>query len=161
MTDNNTPAPLLIWTDGACKGNPGDGGWGALLRWKNHTLELFNGARETTNNKMELQAVIAALRVVNRPVHIVIHTDSSYVKDGITKWIHGWKRNRWLTAAKKPVKNAELWQALDELVSRHDIEWVWVKGHDGDPGNEKADELANLGVEVARGKLEAPPLARQ
>ena len=118
------------------------------------------GARETTNNKMELQAVISALRVVNRPVPIVIHTDSSYVKDGITKWIHAWKRNRWLTAAKKPVKNVELWQALDDLVSRHEITWVWVKGHDGDPGNEKADELANRGVEVARGKLEAPALAR-
>ena len=100
--------------------------------------------------------MISALRVVNRPVPIVIHTDSSYVKDGITKWIHAWKRNRWLTAAKKPVKNVELWQALDDLVSRHEITWVWVKGHDGDPGNEKADELANRGVEVARGKLEAP-----
>lgn len=160
MTDTKSSAPLFIWTDGACKGNPGDGGWGALLRWKEHTLELYNGERETTNNRMELQAVISALRIVNRPVPIVIHTDSSYVKDGITKWIHGWKRNHWLTAAKKPVKNAELWQTLDALVSQHDIKWIWVKGHDGDPGNEKADELANRGVEVARGKLEAPPLAR-
>lgn len=160
MTEPQQPTPLLIWTDGACKGNPGDGGWGALLQWKGHTLELFNGARETTNNKMELQAVISALRVVNRPVPIVIHTDSNYVKDGITKWIHAWKRNRWLTAAKKPVKNVELWQALDDLVSRHEITWVWVKGHDGDPGNEKADELANRGVEVARGKLDPPALAR-
>ncbi len=147
---------LEIWTDGACKQNPGVGGWGALLVWGEHRLELYGGERLTTNNQMELTAVISALSALKRPCPIVLHTDSSYVKNGITQWVHGWKRNGWRTADKKPVKNVELWQRLDALASRFEIEWRWVKGHNGDPGNEKADELANLGVEVALGKRPAP-----
>lgn len=136
---------LHIWTDGACKGNPGVGGWGVLMRWGEHTKELFGGEELTTNNRMELSAVIAALKSIKRPVPVVIHTDSSYVKNGITTWISGWKRNGWRTSDRKPVKNIELWQELDRLVAQHDIEWRWVKGHAGDPGNERADELANMG----------------
>lgn len=147
---------LEIWTDGACKQNPGVGGWGALLVWGEHRLELYGGERLTTNNQMELTAVISALSALKRPCPIILHTDSSYVKNGITQWVHGWKRNGWRTADKKPVKNVELWQRLDALASRFEIEWRWVKGHNGDPGNEKADELANLGVEVALGKRPAP-----
>lgn len=147
---------LEIWTDGACKQNPGVGGWGALLVWGEHRLELYGGERLTTNNQMELTAVISALSALKRPCPIILHTDSSYVKNGITQWVHGWKRNGWRTADKKPVKNVELWQRLDALTSRFEIEWRWVKGHSGDPGNEKADELANLGVEVALGKRPAP-----
>lgn len=147
---------LEIWTDGACKQNPGVGGWGALLVWGEHRLEIYGGERLTTNNQMELTAVISALSALKRPCPIVLHTDSSYVKNGITQWVHGWKRNGWRTADKKPVKNVELWQRLDALASRFEIEWRWVKGHNGDPGNEKADELANLGVEVALGKRPAP-----
>lgn len=143
---------LEIWTDGACKQNPGVGGWGALLVWGEHRLEIYGGERLTTNNQMELTAVISALSALKRPCPIILHTDSSYVKNGITQWVHGWKRNGWRTADKKPVKNVELWQRLDALASRFEIEWRWVKGHNGDPGNEKADELANLGVEVALGK---------
>ncbi|MDO5532635.1 ribonuclease HI [Sutterella sp.] len=159
MTEKSpSPRPVEIWTDGACKNNPGVGGWGAWLVWGEHTLELYDGETLTTNNQMELTAVINALSAMKRPCPIIIHTDSSYVKDGITKWIHGWKRNGWRTADKKPVKNAELWQKLDELVSAHSIEWRWVKGHAGDPGNEKADELANLGVEAALGKRPAKRL---
>lgn len=138
---------VQIWTDGACKGNPGPGGWGALLRFGEHTKELHGGMLETTNNQMELTAVIEALRALKRPCQIRLHVDSTYVMQGMRSWIHGWKRNGWRTAAKKPVKNVELWQALDEQVARHQIEWVWVKGHAGDPGNERADELANLGVD--------------
>ncbi|BBF22591.1 ribonuclease HI [Sutterella megalosphaeroides] len=147
---------LEIWTDGACKQNPGVGGWGALLVWGEHRLEIYGGERLTTNNQMELTAVISALSALKRPCPIILHTDSSYVKNGITQWVHGWKRNGWRTADKKPVKNVELWQRLDALASRFEIEWRWVKGHNGDPGNEKADELANLGVEVALGKRPAP-----
>ena len=138
---------LEIWTDGA---------WGALLVWGEHRLEIYGGERLTTNNQMELTAVISALSALKRPCPIILHTDSSYVKNGITQWVHGWKRNGWRTADKKPVKNVELWQRLDALASRFEIEWRWVKGHNGDPGNEKADELANLGVEVALGKRPAP-----
>lgn len=147
---------LEIWTDGACKQNPGVGGWGALLVWGEHRLEIYGGERLTTNNQMELTAVISALSALKRPCPIILHTDSSYVKNGITQWVHDWKRNGWRTADKKPVKNVELWQRLDALASRFEIEWRWVKGHNGDPGNEKADELANLGVEVALGKRPAP-----
>lgn len=150
---------LEIWTDGACKQNPGVGGWGALLVWGEHRLELFGGEKLTTNNQMELTAVISALSALKRPCPVIIHTDSTYVRDGITKWIHNWKRNGWRTADKKEVKNADLWQRLDDLVGRYDIEWRWVKGHNGDPGNEKADELANRGVEVALGKRPAPAFA--
>ena len=150
---------LEIWTDGACKQNPGVGGWGALLVWGEHKLELFGGEKLTNNNQMELTAVISALSALKRPCPVIIHTDSTYVRDGITKWIHNWKRNGWRTADKKEVKNADLWQRLDDLVGRYDIEWRWVKGHNGDPGNEKADELANRGVEVALGKRPAPAFA--
>lgn len=154
MTTNERA--LEIWTDGACKQNPGVGGWGAYLVWGEHKLELYGGEKLTTNNQMELTAVISALSVLKRPCPIIIHTDSTYVRDGITKWIRNWKRNGWRTADKKEVKNAELWQRLDELAERYEIEWRWVKGHNGDPGNEKADELANRGVEVALGKRSAP-----
>lgn len=154
MTTNERA--LEVWTDGACKQNPGVGGWGAYLVWGEHKLELYGGEKLTTNNQMELTAVISALSVLKRPCPIIIHTDSTYVRDGITKWIRNWKRNGWRTADKKEVKNAELWQRLDELAERYEIEWRWVKGHNGDPGNEKADELANWGVEVALGKRPAP-----
>ncbi len=147
---------LEIWTDGACKGNPGVGGWGAYLVWGPYTLELYDGEKGTTNNRMELMAVIAALTAIKRRCPVIIHTDSTYVKDGITKWIRNWRRNGWKTGEKKPVKNSELWKRIDELASQYDIEWRWVKGHAGDPGNEKADELSNWGVEVALGKRERP-----
>lgn len=139
-------ASVDIWTDGACKGNPGPGGWGALLRSGEHTKELYGGERSTTNNQMELTAVIEALRALKGPSQVRLHVDSQYVMNGIQSWVAGWKRNGWKTAAKKPVKNKELWQALDAEVARHDIEWIWVKGHAGDPGNEAADALANKGV---------------
>ena len=137
-----------IYTDGACKGNPGPGGWGALLRCNGHEKELCGGEAETTNNRMELLAVISALTTLTRPCAIILHTDSQYVKNGITTWIHGWKKNGWKTADKKPVKNADLWLQLDEAQKRHKIDWRWVKGHSGHEFNERADELANRGVEV-------------
>jgi len=136
-----------IYTDGACKGNPGPGGWGAWLKWGMHSKELFGGEAQTTNNRMELTAVIEALGTLNRPCKIKLHTDSQYVKNGISIWIHDWKRRGWRTADKKPVKNEDLWRKLDGAVQGHDIEWIWVKGHAGDPGNERADGLANKGVE--------------
>jgi ribonuclease HI len=136
-----------IYTDGACKGNPGRGGWGALLVTGAHEKELFGGAPETTNNRMELQAVIEALNALTRPCDIIVHTDSQYVQKGISEWIHGWKARGWKTAAKEPVKNADLWQALDSAQARHKVEWRWVRGHNGHPGNERADSLANRGVE--------------
>ncbi|NVJ96765.1 MAG: ribonuclease HI [Alphaproteobacteria bacterium] len=135
-----------IYTDGACSGNPGPGGWGALLLYGEHEKEITGGAFETTNNRMELTAAIEALMLLKRPCEVHIHTDSTYVRDGITKWINGWKAKGWKTAAKKPVKNAELWQALDEAVKRHDVQWFWVKGHAGHPENERADALANQGM---------------
>jgi ribonuclease HI len=131
-----------IYTDGACSGNPGPGGWGAVLRWNGTEKELSGGMPETTNNRMELMAAIAALESLTRPVTVRLHTDSQYLRDGITKWIHGWKRNGWKTAAKKPVKNADLWQRLDTAQARHDISWHWVRGHDGHPENERADRLS-------------------
>lgn len=137
---------VIIHTDGACSGNPGPGGWGAVLQYGGHVKELKGGEPLTTNNRMELTAAIEALNALKRPCAIELHTDSQYVKDGLTKWINGWKRNGWKTADKKPVKNAELWQALDEAVSRHSIDWHWVKGHNGDEFNERADQLANEGM---------------
>lgn len=137
---------VQIWTDGACSGNPGPGGWGALLRFNGHEKELSGGEAETTNNRMELRAAIEALNALKRGCAIELYTDSAYVKGGITGWIDGWKRNNWKTAARKPVKNVDLWQSLDEATTRHSIEWHWVKGHSGHPENERADELARTGM---------------
>ena len=139
-----------IFTDGACSGNPGPGGWGALLRYGSKEKELFGGEPDTTNNRMELTAVIRALDALTRPVHVRLHTDSTYVMQGITRWIHGWKKNGWKTASKDPVKNADLWQQLERATQPHDIEWKWVKGHAGHEGNERADALANQGVKSVR-----------
>lgn len=136
-----------IFTDGACKGNPGPGGWGAWLIAGGKEKELFGGERDTTNNRMELRAVIEALSALNRPCDIILHTDSQYVQKGISEWIHGWKARGWKTAAKAPVKNLDLWQALDAAQERHHIDWRWIKGHAGHAGNERADQLANRGVE--------------
>jgi ribonuclease HI len=136
---------VVIYTDGACKGNPGPGGWGAWLRWGEHEKELFGGEPLTTNNRMELTAVIEALSVLKRSTAVAVYTDSEYVKNGITTWIKGWKNRGWRTADNKPVKNQELWQRLDALVAQHQVSWHWVRGHTGDPGNERADELANRG----------------
>jgi ribonuclease HI len=147
------PAPIEIWTDGACRGNPGPGGWGALMRSGEHLRELHGGERDTTNNRMELTAVIEALAAIKRTGRVVIHTDSQYVKLGITEWMARWKRRGWKTSDNKPVKNQDLWQRLSELAAAHPIDWRWVKGHAGDEGNERADALANLGVdEVLKNK---------
>jgi Ribonuclease HI len=135
-----------IYTDGACKGNPGPGGWGALLVYDGREKELFGGERETTNNRMELTAVIRALETLTRPCRVRLHTDSKYVQQGISEWIHGWKRNGWRTSNKQPVKNADLWRLLDEQATKHAVEWLWVKGHAGHPENERADALANRGA---------------
>ncbi len=140
---------VTIYTDGACKGNPGVGGWGALLVAGTREKELFGGEKETTNNRMELTAVIESLKALKRPCEITMYIDSQYVLKGITEWIHGWKAKGWKTASKEPVKNVDLWQALDEARMAHQIDWRWVKGHAGDPGNERADMLANRGVELA------------
>ena len=136
-----------IYTDGACKGNPGRGGWGAWLKSGDNEKELFGGEPDTTNNRMELKAVIEALMSLRRPCNIIVHTDSQYVQKGISEWIHGWKKRGWKTAAKAPVKNVDLWQALDAAQHTHTIEWRWVRGHAGDVGNERADALANRGVD--------------
>ena len=141
------PTEVVIYTDGACKGNPGPGGWGVVLRAGAHVKEMHGGEPGTTNNRMELTAVIRALESLTRPCTVRLHTDSQYVQKGITEWIHSWKLRGWRTADKKAVKNSDLWRRLDELAGRHEIKWIWVKGHAGDPGNERADELANLGVE--------------
>jgi ribonuclease HI len=139
-----------IYTDGACSGNPGPGGWGAVLRYRGHVKELHGGdPGPTTNNRMELMAAIRALESLTRPVPVRLHTDSTYLRNGVSKWLPGWKRNGWLTAEKRPVKNADLWQRLDAVVRRHDVDWRWVKGHAGNPGNERADALANLGMAEA------------
>jgi ribonuclease HI len=137
---------VVIHTDGACSGNPGPGGWGAILRYGGHEKELKGGEKLTTNNRMELTAAIMALEALTRPATVEIHTDSQYVKDGISKWIHGWKRNGWKTSDKRPVKNAELWQRLDAALLRHQVSWHWVKGHAGHDDNERADELARDGM---------------
>jgi len=137
---------VIIHTDGACSGNPGPGGWGAILEFRGVEKELYGGEPETTNNRMELTAAIEALAALKRPSDVELHTDSKYLRDGITQWIHNWKRNGWKTAAKKPVKNADLWQRLDELLAGHKIEWHWVKGHAGHDLNERADELARMGM---------------
>jgi ribonuclease HI len=139
---------VIIHTDGACKGNPGPGGWGALLEWGGHERELFGGDPATTNNRMELTAVIRALESLKRDCAVEIYTDSQYVKNGIETWIHGWKRNGWKTSDRKPVKNADLWRELDLLAAQHRIAWHWVRGHNDHAGNERADALANRGVEA-------------
>ncbi|WP_237068255.1 ribonuclease HI [Microbulbifer guangxiensis] len=138
---------VTIYTDGACRGNPGPGGWGALLIHGESEKELFGGEAHTTNNRMELLAAIRALEALNQRCRVDLHTDSQYLRQGITGWINNWKRNGWKTAAKKPVKNADLWRLLDETIGHHDVHWHWVKGHAGDPGNERADELANRGID--------------
>lgn len=149
--NNKTQSCVEIFTDGACRGNPGVGGWGALLRYNEHEKTLHGGVADTTNNRMELTAAICALESLKRPCQVQLTTDSKYVRDGITKWINNWKQKQWLTAAKKPVKNKDLWQQLDAMVEFHEVTWHWVKGHAGHRENELADELANLGAdEVSR-----------
>ena len=142
-TQNKT---VYLYTDGACKGNPGKGGWGVLMRYGSHEKELFGGEAHTTNNRMELTAIIQGLAALKRPCAVVIYTDSQYVKNGMEKWIHGWKKNGWKTASKQPVKNEDLWQQLDRLAAQHQIQWQWVRGHAGHAENERADALANQGV---------------
>ncbi len=137
---------VKIFTDGACKGNPGIGGWGALLKYADQEREIFGGEKDTTNNRMELLAAIRALESLKRPCKIQLHTDSQYVQKGISEWIQAWKARNWLTASKKAVKNSDLWAQLDQLTQQHEIEWIWVRGHNGHPGNERADQLANNGV---------------
>jgi ribonuclease HI len=145
------PAFVEVYTDGACSGNPGPGGWGAVLLYGRHEKELCGGQREpTTNNRMELTAAIEALEHLTRPSVVRLHTDSTYVRSGIMSWLAGWQRNGWRTSDRKPVKNADLWQRLAAAVARHEVEWLWVKGHAGDPGNERADALANRGMSEAR-----------
>jgi ribonuclease HI len=146
---------VVIYTDGACKGNPGPGGWGAWLKSGTTEKEMFGGELNTTNNRMELTAVIEALASLKRSCDVTLYTDSEYVRKGISEWIHGWKAKGWRTSTKQPVKNVELWQRLDKLVAEggHEIEWRWVKGHSGDPGNERADMLANKGVDKALGRI--------
>lgn len=142
---------VTIYTDGACKGNPGPGGWGVYMAYKGKEKQLCGGERETTNNRMELMAAIQALEVLNRSCAIKLHTDSKYVLQGITEWMGNWKKRGWKTAANTPVKNEDLWRRLDQSIQRHSIEWVWVKGHSGDPGNETADSLANQGIQQLGG----------
>lgn len=147
---SDTGNVVEAFTDGACSGNPGPGGWGVLLRWNGTEKELKGGEPDTTNNRMELLAAISALEAMKRPVPIRLHTDSQYVKNGITTWIHGWKKNGWKTASKDPVKNEDLWRRLDDLVARHKVEFHWVKGHAGHVENERADQLAREGLREAR-----------
>ena len=144
------PHPIRIYTDGACRGNPGPGGWGVLLRYRDHEKTLYGGAPDTTNNRMELMAVISGLQTLksDTAVPVEIHTDSKYVQQGMQSWIHGWKKNGWKTSDRKPVKNADLWQQLDLLAQQFSITWHWVKGHDGHPENERADALANQGIDA-------------
>jgi len=142
--------PVIIFTDGACRGNPGPGGWGVILSYKGKTKELYGGDLETTNNRMELMAAIQALESLTRPCSVQLNSDSSYVLKGITEWMSNWKKRGWKTANKQPVKNEDLWRRLDDAIGRHDIEWKWVKGHSGDQGNDRADQLANLGIDSLR-----------
>ena len=141
-----TDKTVKIYTDGACKGNPGPGGWGAYLSYGEHEKEIYGGEMQTTNNRMELQAVIEALRILKNPSKVCLYIDSQYVKNGINLWISNWKKTGWITSSKKPVKNVDLWKPLDELVANHEITWIWVKGHAGNARNERADALANKGV---------------
>ncbi len=147
---------IVIYTDGACSGNPGPGGWGARLEYGKRIKELKGGALDTTNNRMELMAAISALAALKRPSRVVLFTDSRYIKGGITEWMRRWKENGWRTSAKKPVKNQDLWQQLDAVVSRHEIDWRWVKGHAGNPGNERADQLARAGMARVREESDPP-----
>ena len=140
---------VVVYTDGACKGNPGVGGWGVVLRYGEQTREFFGGEAHTTNNRMELTAVIRALEALTRPCRVRLHTDSRYVQQGITAWIHDWKRRGWKTADRKPVKNIDLWRSLDEAAARHEVRWEWVRGHADNEGNIRADELANMGAAQA------------
>ncbi len=149
---NSASPKVTIFTDGACSGNPGPGGWGAILRYGDAEKEMKGGEADTTNNRMELLAAISALEALKRPAHVDLYTDSQYVRGGITGWIHNWKRNGWKTADKKPVKNVDLWQRLDEALRAHQVEWHWVKGHAGHPENERADQLAREGLADARVK---------
>jgi ribonuclease HI len=142
---------VVIYTDGACSGNPGRGGWGVVLRWNGTQKELHGGEAQTTNNRMELMAAIQALEALNRPSRVQLHTDSTYLLNGITKWIAAWQRNGWRTSARKPVKNEDLWRRLVEAMNGHEVSWLWVKGHAGEEGNERADALARLGVEEVAG----------
>jgi ribonuclease HI len=142
--------PVIIYTDGACRGNPGKGGWGVILRYRGTVKELYGGERETTNNRMELMAAISALEALKKPCIVHLYIDSKYVLDGITKWLPNWKKKGWKTASKTPVKNEDLWRRLDLVIQQHDIDWRWVKGHSGNQGNERADALANLGVDSLR-----------
>lgn len=155
VVDNFAEDVVDIFADGACKGNPGAGGWGALLRCGANSREIYGGQANTTNNRMELTAVIRALEALKRASRVRVHTDSQYVQKGISVWIHDWKKRGWKTSDKKPVKNAELWRELDELAAQHQIDWIWVKGHAGHPGNERADALANLGVVAGRNATDA------
>ncbi|OQW71769.1 MAG: ribonuclease HI [Proteobacteria bacterium ST_bin11] len=138
---------VIVYTDGACKGNPGPGGWGVRMEYKGNAKELCGGEAETTNNRMELEAAIQALETLTKPCKVKLHTDSKYVLQGITEWLANWKKRAWKTAANKPVKNEDLWRRLDTAIQRHNIDWIWVKGHAGDQGNERADQLANLGID--------------
>jgi ribonuclease HI len=162
MSDQPATQPVVIYTDGGCIGNPGPGGFAAILRYAGREQEVIGRYRQTTNNRMELRAAIVALNTLKRPCPVVIYTDSSYLRDGITKWIKGWQRNGWLTAAKQPVKNRDLWQALVEAVDKHrtagGVTWEWTRGHNGDPANERADQLAN---QAARSVTAADPVDTQ
>lgn len=149
---------VRIWTDGACSGNPGPGGWGALLTWGDHEKELSGGEPATTNNRMELTAAIRALEALNRPATIDLFTDSEYLRNGITQWLEGWKRRGWKTADRKPVKNVDLWQRLEEEVARHDVAWHWVRGHADDINNERADALARAGLASFKPRKRASPV---
>ena len=149
-TSDNASDAIQIYTDGACSGNPGPGGWGEFLRWRGHEKELSGGEPDSTNNRMELMAAIQALESLKRASVVDLHTDSTYVRDGITKWIHGWKRNGWKTSAKKPVKNEDLWKRLDAALADHQVSWHWVKGHSGHPENDRADELATAAAQAIK-----------